>query len=64
MDVLEKWALKAESRKLYMRNYMNAYYVTHKEVILANQLRSNIENREKIRIRNRAWYAKNHSGKN
>jgi hypothetical protein len=58
MDALERLAEKAEARKLYMRDYMNKYYDTHKEKILADQLRSNTANREKRRECWRAWYAR------
>jgi hypothetical protein len=58
MDALERLAEKAEARKLYMRDYMNKYYVDHKEKILADQLRSNTANREKRRESWRAWYAR------
>jgi hypothetical protein len=37
MDLLERWAEKREARKAYMRTYMNKYYETHSEQILASQ---------------------------
>jgi len=63
MDILERLFEKAEARKAYMREYMNKYYAEHKDTILAQQLRSNTENREKVRARYREWYARKRSGK-
>ena len=62
MDILEKFAERAEHRKMYMRTYMNSYYDIHKDVILKQQQeqkkRYRENNLEKVKLRQKEWYAR------
>lgn len=62
MDILERLAERAENRKTYMRQYMNKYYGTHREIILEQQVeqkkRYRENNIEKVKAYQREWYAR------
>lgn len=62
MDILERLAERAENRKTYMRQYMNKYYDTHREIILEQQVdqkkRYRENNIEKVKAYQREWYAR------
>ena len=53
---------KRESRKTYMRGYMNKYYDSNKEVILKQQQEQKKKYREThledVKARQKAWYAR------
>ena len=54
--------IRKESRKVYMRSYMNTYYEGHKDVILQQQVEQKKKYREthleEVKARQKAWYAK------
>jgi hypothetical protein len=62
MNILEALAEKEVKRTLYMRQYMNKYYETHREVILEQQVeqkkRYRANHLEKVKSSQRNWYAR------
>ena len=65
--MLRTCELRKESRKTYMRKYMNSYYSAHRDVILQQQVeqkkRYRETHREQIISKQKEWYLKNKAKK-